>query len=159
LLLSEGLNIVPGLQVRTGRTSRRTNESPSAASARSTSACALRIYVDGIPATLPDRGQTSNIDIGSLDRVEVLRILSALYGSSSGGVIQSFTETGEGPPTLGSRLPAAAAMRIGSQVSGSCGRLPAGRPLRTDGYRDHRGRRHRQRLLDGLQPGGWQPAP
>ncbi|MFP3741253.1 TonB-dependent receptor plug domain-containing protein, partial [Burkholderia sp. SIMBA_019] len=34
----------------------------------------VRLYVDGIPATMPDgQGQTSNIDIGSLDRVEVLR--------------------------------------------------------------------------------------
>lgn len=34
----------------------------------------LRIYVDGIPATMPDgQGQTSNIDIGSVDTIEVLR--------------------------------------------------------------------------------------
>ncbi|GHK51279.1 hypothetical protein KPZU09_10150 [Klebsiella pneumoniae] len=47
----------------------------------------LRIYVDGIPATMPDgQGQTSNIDIGSVDTIEVLRgPFSALYGNSSGG--------------------------------------------------------------------------
>ncbi len=54
----------------------------------------LRLYVDGIPATMPDgRGQTSNIDIGSIDSLEVLRgPFSALYGNSSGGVINVNTQ-------------------------------------------------------------------
>src|SRR3546814_19111629 len=48
----------------------------------------IRLYVDGIPATMPEApGQTSNIDIASLDRVELLRgPFSSLYGNSSGGV-------------------------------------------------------------------------
>ncbi len=34
----------------------------------------VRMYVDGIPATMPDgQGQTSNIDINSVERIEVLR--------------------------------------------------------------------------------------
>ena len=34
----------------------------------------VRLYVDGIPATLPDgQGQISNVDLGSVDRIEVLR--------------------------------------------------------------------------------------
>ena len=62
----------------------------------------VRVYVDGIPATLPDgQGQLTNIDLNSTDRIEVLRgPFSALYGNSSGGVIQTFTETGAGAPTL-----------------------------------------------------------
>ncbi|HAI07632.1 MAG TPA: TonB-dependent siderophore receptor, partial [Pantoea sp.] len=62
----------------------------------------LRIYVDGIPATMPDgQAQTSNIDIGSIDHVEVLRgPFSALYGNSSGGVVNVTTQAGQQPPTL-----------------------------------------------------------
>lgn len=34
----------------------------------------IRLYVDGIPATMPDgQGQTSNIDLSSVQNVEVLR--------------------------------------------------------------------------------------
>jgi iron complex outermembrane receptor protein len=34
----------------------------------------LRLFVDGIPATMPDgQGQTSHIDLTSADRIEVLR--------------------------------------------------------------------------------------
>jgi iron complex outermembrane receptor protein len=34
----------------------------------------IRMYVDGIPATMPDgQGQTSNIDLSSVESVEVLR--------------------------------------------------------------------------------------
>src|SRR5690606_3768425 len=62
----------------------------------------LRLYVDGIPATMPDgQGQTSNIDIATIDRIEVLRgPFSALYGTSSGGVLQVFTRRGESPASL-----------------------------------------------------------
>ncbi len=53
----------------------------------------LRIYMDGIPATMPDgQGQVSHLDLAGAQRVEVLRgPFSALYGSSSGGVISTFT--------------------------------------------------------------------
>ena len=49
----------------------------------------LRLYTDGIPATMPDgQGQVAHFDIASASRVEVLRgPFSALYGNSSGGVI------------------------------------------------------------------------
>ncbi len=62
----------------------------------------LRMYVDGIHATMPDgQGQTSNIDIGSIDHIDVLRgPFSALYGNASGGVINVETQTGQQPPTL-----------------------------------------------------------
>src|SRR5690348_1560455 len=50
----------------------------------------VRLYVDGIPATMPDgQGQLSHIALAAADRVEVLRgPFSALYGNSSGGVVQ-----------------------------------------------------------------------
>ena len=62
----------------------------------------VRLYVDGIPATMPDgQGQTTNVDLGSAASIEVLRgPFSALYGNSSGGVMQVFTEDGQGPPEL-----------------------------------------------------------
>lgn len=49
----------------------------------------LRLVADGIPASGPDgQGQVSHFDIASASRVEVVRgPFSALYGSSSGGVI------------------------------------------------------------------------
>ena len=61
----------------------------------------VRILVDGIPATLPD-GQTAidHLDIGSLDRAELLRgPSSSLYGNAAGGVLhlQSLAPGGTGP--------------------------------------------------------------
>jgi iron complex outermembrane recepter protein len=62
----------------------------------------IRVYQDGIPATGPDgQGQVSQLNLDSAERVEVLRgPFSALYGNSSGGVIQIFTAPGQGPPQL-----------------------------------------------------------
>ena len=56
----------------------------------------VRLYVDGVPATMPDgQGELSSFDLSSADRIEVLRgPFSALYGNSSGGVIQLFTADG-----------------------------------------------------------------
>lgn len=54
----------------------------------------IRIYVDGFSVTNPDGiGNPGNIDISTLKSIEVMRgPFSALYGSSSGGVIQLRTE-------------------------------------------------------------------
>jgi iron complex outermembrane recepter protein len=53
----------------------------------------LRLYTDGIPATMPDgQGQVSHFDLASAERITVLRgPFSALYGSSSGGVVEVTT--------------------------------------------------------------------
>ncbi len=103
--LSESLGGVPGLQVQNRQNYAQDLQiAIRGFGARSTFGLrGVRLYVDGIPATLPDgQGQSTNIDIGSADRVEVLRgPFSALYGNSSGGVIQVFTEDGEAPPRLG----------------------------------------------------------
>src|SRR5690606_15154206 len=50
----------------------------------------LRIYVDGIPATMPDgQGQVSHVPLRALSGVVALRgPFSALYGNASGGVLQ-----------------------------------------------------------------------
>ena len=49
----------------------------------------VRLYTDGIPASMPDgQGQVSHFDLAGAQRVEVLRgPFSVLYGNSSGGVI------------------------------------------------------------------------
>jgi len=54
----------------------------------------IKILLDGIPQTLPDgQGQLTHVDLGSTDRIEVLRgSASALYGNASGGVISIWTD-------------------------------------------------------------------
>jgi iron complex outermembrane receptor protein len=62
----------------------------------------VRLYADGIPMTMPDgQGQTGTFNLDTADRVEYLRgPFSALYGNSSGGVVQIFTKDGEKDPTM-----------------------------------------------------------
>lgn len=59
----------------------------------------VRLILDGIPLTLPDgQAALTNIDPGSIGRVEILRgPAAALYGNAAGGVI-SLTSA-EPPPT------------------------------------------------------------
>jgi iron complex outermembrane receptor protein len=102
--LSESLNSVPGLQVQNRQNYAQDLQlSVRGFGSRSTYGVrGVRMYVDGIPATMPDgQGQTSNIDINSVESIEVLRgPFSALYGNSSGGVVNVNTTTGTQPPTL-----------------------------------------------------------
>lgn len=60
----------------------------------------IRVYVDGIPETLPDgQAQVDSIDLGSAESIEVLRgPASSLYGNASGGVIAIETELGNTRP-------------------------------------------------------------
>lgn len=62
----------------------------------------VRLYADGIPMTMPDgQGQTGTFNLDTASRVEYLRgPFSALYGNSSGGVVQIFTQDGPADPTL-----------------------------------------------------------
>ena len=89
--LSETLSRVPGLVVNLRNNYAQDLQISSRGfGARSTFGIrGLRLYTDGIPATMPDgQGQVSNFDIAGAQRIEVLRgPFSALYGSSSGGVI------------------------------------------------------------------------
>jgi iron complex outermembrane receptor protein len=104
----------------------------------------VRVYQDGIPATGPDgQGQVSQYNLDSASRVEILRgPFSALYGNSSGGVIQLFSATGKGPLQLRSGVAYGSFgnFRASLNALGSAG--PLGYNLdfthfRVDGYRDH----------------------
>jgi len=54
----------------------------------------IKVLLDGIPQTLPDgQGQLTHVELGAVDRIEVLRgSASALYGNASGGVISIWTD-------------------------------------------------------------------
>ena len=144
--ISESLGGVPGLLARDRQNyAQDVQISVRGFGARSTFGIrGVRLYVDGIPATLPDgQGQISNVDLGSADRIEVLRgPFSALYGNSSGGVIQIFTEEGSGRPKLTTSVAAGSdgVLRLGLKASGSnggLGYLASFSHFETDGYRDH----------------------
>ena len=66
----------------------------------------IRIFVDGIPETLPDgQGQVDSIDLGSVEQITVLRgAASALYGNASGGVILIESEEAPEHPVVEARL-------------------------------------------------------
>ena len=145
--ISESLGAVPGLLARDRQNyAQDVQISVRGFGARSTFGIrGVRLYVDGIPATLPDgQGQISNVELGSVDRIEVLRgPFSALYGNSSGGVVQVFTAEGEGAPRFGFGVSGGSdgALRFGVQASGASAggfgyNLSASR-FRTDGYREH----------------------
>jgi len=104
----------------------------------------VRVYQDGIPATGPDgQGQVSQFNLDSADRVEILRgPFSALYGNSSGGVIQLFTSDGEDPMQLRSAVAYGSfdTFRAGATARGGTdtfGYNVAFTHFTVDGYRDH----------------------
>ena len=154
--LSESLGAVPGLQVQNRQNYAQDLQlSIRGFGSRSTYGVrGLRIYVDGIPATMPDgQGQTSNIDIGSVDTIEVLRgPFSALYGNSSGGVINVTSQTGTQPPTVeaSSYYGSFGTWHYGMKATGAVGDgshagdvdyTVSTNRFTTHGYRDHRGAR------------------
>jgi iron complex outermembrane recepter protein len=110
----------------------------------------VRLYTDGIPATMPDgQGQVSNFSLGSADRIEVLRgPFSALYGNSSGGVIQIFTADGKDPAEASIDVDGGSygTYRVEANARGSSGILNYNVDLSqfyTDNFRGH-GRAERE---------------
>jgi iron complex outermembrane receptor protein len=104
----------------------------------------IRLYQDGIPATMPDgQGQTGSFSLASAQRIEVLRgPFSTLYGNASGGVIAVFTEDGTDPPQVQGQIVAGSygtynAIVKAEGVAGGAGYVFAGNRFATDGYRDH----------------------
>ena len=145
--LSEGLSGVPGLQIKNRQNYAQDLQlSIRGYGARSTFGVrGVRLYVDNIPATMPDgQGSLSHIDIGSIERVEVLRgPYSALYGNSSGGVVSIYTETPEGKPFIDSGIAFGSngqkrfSAKAGGETAQGLSYLVSASRFLTDGYRDH----------------------
>src|SRR6185503_4026731 len=106
--LSESLSRVPGLVVQ----NRWNYAQDLQVSSRGFGARAsfgvrgIRLYQDGIPATMPDgQGQTGSFSLASAQRIEILRgPFSTLYGNAAGGVVSIFSEDGPPTPTAQAQL-------------------------------------------------------
>ena len=89
--LDEALGSVPGVFVA----SRYNFATDSRISIRGAGARAnfglrgVKVFLDGVPQTLPDgQSQLTNVELGNIDRIEVLRGSTAsLYGNGSAGVL------------------------------------------------------------------------
>ncbi len=144
--LSEVLGGVPGLLARDRQNfAQDTQLSIRGFGARATFGVrGVRLYADGIPATMPDgQGQLSHFALAAGDRVEVMRgPFSALYGNSSGGVVQLWSADGSDPAQAELRGTAA---RYGSVsgsarirgIAGGTGYHVAASLFDIDGYREH----------------------
>ncbi|ANF82378.1 TonB-dependent receptor [Acinetobacter sp. NCu2D-2] len=147
--LSETLKGVPGLQLNNRENYAQDLQiSMRGFGARSTFGVrGIRLYVDGIPATMPDgQGQTSNIDLNSLDHIEVLGGgLSSLYGNSSGGTILTKTKEGQGDDSITLGYAAGSNQKGQANLVLQGGAKNANEPsyilsssyFDTDGFRDH----------------------
>lgn len=111
----------------------------------------VRIYVDGIPLTMPDgQGQPGAVDLSAIKSIEVMRgPFSSLYGNSSGGVIQMISEDAPKTPEVG------ASFMYGSygtqrEILNAAGTegifeyMLNVSNFETDGYRDHSASRKKQ---------------
>jgi len=103
----------------------------------------VRLYIDGIPLNTPDgQGAAGSITFDSLDRIEFMRgPFSALYGNSSGGVVQAFTRSGDKDPTLSGSFSYGKwdTFRESSTFEGQSGNLNyivSASEITSDGYRD-----------------------
>jgi iron complex outermembrane receptor protein len=104
----------------------------------------LRVYVDDIPATQPDgQSQISHANLASAQRVEVLRgPFSALYGNSSGGVVQVFSGDGDvpGEASVGAAAGEGGDWRVSAGLRSAwrgVGVVAGLSGLRADGFRPH----------------------
>ena len=144
--MSERVAGVPGLLARDRQNfAQDTQLSIRGFGARSTFGVrGVRLFADGIPATLPDgQGQLSHFSLAAGDRVEIMRgPFSALYGNSSGGVVQVFSARGTEPDQVQVGVTGAShdAYTASARLLGARGRLGynlAGSVFDTNGYRRH----------------------
>jgi len=150
--MSEALVGIPGLSAQDRQNyAQDTQLSIRGFGARSTFGVrGVRLFADGIPASMPDgQGQLSHFNLVAGDRIEVMRgPFSALYGNSSGGVVQLWSKNGE-PGDLSSvrasfgsqdRYSLAAQLLGAAAMFGRADGLGYNLTLsrfETDGYRDH----------------------
>jgi len=102
--LTEDLNGIPGIQgLNRHNYAQDLQVSSRGFGARSTFGIrSLKLIMDGIPASMADgQGQSSTFNLDQIERIEVLQgPLASIYGNQSGGVIQAFTRSGKGAPTV-----------------------------------------------------------
>lgn len=144
--VSELLDGIPGLVARDRQNyAQDTQLSIRGFGARSTFGVrGVRLLVDGIPASMPDgQGQLSHFNVLGAERVEVLRgPFSALYGNSSGGVLQLWSADGApgDPWRLRATYGSYATVNVGAQLLGQQGAVHynlAANHFETDGFRAH----------------------
>ena len=144
--VSERLGGIPGLLARDRQNyAQDTQLSIRGFGARSTFGVrGVRLYADGIPASMPDgQGQLSHFNLAAGDRIEVMRgPFSALYGNSSGGVLQLWSADGEDPDQW--RVSASAGSNASHTLSArllgkqdAVGYNLAATTFETDGFRGH----------------------
>ena len=104
----------------------------------------IRIFMDGIPSTLPDgQGQISQFNLDSAERLEVLRgPFSVLYGNAAGGVIQLWSAEGTAVPqtTMGIYVDSNDTFKYGATTRGIVGPVNyniSASEFLTGGYRQH----------------------
>ncbi|NOS96772.1 MAG: TonB-dependent receptor [Methylotenera sp.] len=104
----------------------------------------VRLYADGIPLSMPDgQGQTGTFNLDTAKQIEFMRgPFSALYGNSSGGVVQTLTRDGAKEPTIsGGILFGSYNTRRESLTAegenGGVNYILNAAHYETDGYRDH----------------------
>ena len=142
--LSESLGRVPGISVQNRQNYAQDLQISSRGfGGRSTFGIrGLRLITDGIPASFPDgQGQVSHFDLGSAERIEVLRgPFSVMYGNAAGGVINLTTERAVpgigGEVSWGSYGQRREALKFGGEVADG-NALVSTSHFHTDGYRMH----------------------
>ena len=105
----------------------------------------VKLIVDGIPETTPDgQGQLDNLNLGIIDRIEVIKgPSSSLYGNASGGVIS--IQTRDFKEAYAKTQAATGAYGFQQyQATGALGKENAnyvlhGSFVRSDGFRDQSG--------------------
>ena len=162
--VSEALAGVPGVLARDRQNyAQDTQLSIRGFGARSTFGVrGVRVLIDGVPATMPDgQGQLSHASLLGAERIEVLRgPFSALYGNSSGGVLQVWSAQGQAGDPWRLRVNAGAdnTVSVGAQLRGAGPVIDyniAANHFHTDGWRDHsEARRESLNARLGAEVGG-----
>lgn len=144
--LSESLIRLPGItaQNRNNQAQDPVISSRGFGSRASFGVRGIRIYVDGIPLTMPDgQGQPGVVDLASIRSIEVMRgPFSALYGNSSGGVIQLLSKNAPETPEVGGTVMFGSdntkrQILSTSGITENIEYLLSASNYETDGYRDH----------------------
>ncbi len=145
-LASEALAGVPGLLARERQNlAQDTQLSIRGFGARSAFGVrGVRLLADGVPATMPDgQGQLSHFNLLGAERIEVLRgPFSALYGNSSGGVVQLWSGDGQRGDPWRLRMAHGSdnSSSLGMQLKGQAAAMHyniAANHYHTDGWREH----------------------